>query len=87
MSLNIKNEQAVTLARQLAAATGESVTEAVTVAVRERLERVRSRDEAAAAERALELRKIGVDAARRWVEPQRSTDHGELLYDSAGLPR
>jgi antitoxin VapB len=42
MSLNIKNLEAAALARQLAAATGESVTRAVTVAVRERLARVRS---------------------------------------------
>ncbi len=41
MSLNINNEEAVRLARQLAAATGESITSAVTAAVRERLDRLK----------------------------------------------
>ena len=42
MGLNIKNLEAAAWVRQLAAATVESVTSAVTVAVRERLARVRS---------------------------------------------
>jgi antitoxin VapB len=37
--LNIKNPETDRLARQLAAATGESLTEAVTRAIQERLER------------------------------------------------
>jgi len=87
MSLNIKNEEAEHLARQLAAATGESVTRAVTVAVRERLAHVGNEGEGAAAARIARLREIANDAASRWVEPYRSADHGELLYDEAGLPR
>jgi antitoxin VapB len=43
MALYIKNPQTVQLARQLAAATGESLTEAITVALRERLARVSRR--------------------------------------------
>jgi antitoxin VapB len=87
MSLNIKNEDAERLARQLAVATGESVTHAVTVAVRERLDRVRHADEDAMAERTARIRQIAKDAAARWIEPYRSADHGDLLYDQAGLPR
>jgi antitoxin VapB len=87
VSLNIKNEEAERLARQLADATGESVTRAVSVAVRERLDRVQRRDGDAAAERGALVRKIAADAATRWVEPYRSTDHGDLLYDESGLPR
>lgn len=87
MSLNIKNDEAERLARELATATGESVTRAVTVAVRERLDRLRHRDDAAAAERAARLRQIAEDAAGRWMEPYRSADHGDLLYDESGLPR
>ena len=41
MSLNIKNREAHKLAAQLAKLTGENMTEAVTKAVRERLDRVR----------------------------------------------
>lgn len=87
MSLNIKNSDAERLARQLAAATGESVTRAVTVAVRERLDRLQHRDASAAEQRADRVRAIAQDAAGRWVEPYRSADHGDLLYDEAGWPR
>ena len=41
MSLNIKNEETHQLARELVALTGETMTGAVTVALRERLERER----------------------------------------------
>ena len=39
MSLNIKNEETCQLASELAQLTGETVTGAITVALRERLER------------------------------------------------
>lgn len=41
MALSIKTEEADRLARQLAALTGETMTEAVTRSLRERLERLR----------------------------------------------
>jgi antitoxin VapB len=43
MSLNIKNAETHQLVQELAALTGETQTTAVTVAVRERLDRVRPR--------------------------------------------
>jgi antitoxin VapB len=87
MSLNIKNPEAERLARELAVATGESVTRAVTVAVSERLDRVKHEDQESAGERAARIREIASDAAGRWVEAYRSADHGDLLYDEAGIPR
>jgi antitoxin VapB len=87
MSLNIKNGEAERLARELANATGESLTGAVTQALRERLDRIRRHDTSDAAERLARIQRIGTDAATRWVEPYRSTDHGDLLYDELGLPR
>ncbi|MCB9530155.1 MAG: type II toxin-antitoxin system VapB family antitoxin, partial [Myxococcales bacterium] len=39
MALSIKNDEADRLARELAALTGESLTEAVVVSLRERLAR------------------------------------------------
>jgi antitoxin VapB len=87
MSLNIKNDEAERLARELALATGESVTRAVTVAVRERLDRIQQKDESGAEDRARRTRKISEDAASRWVLPYGSLDHGDLLYDESGLPR
>lgn len=41
MALSIKTKEADTLARELSRLTGESMTEAVTVALRQRLERER----------------------------------------------
>ena len=43
MALSIKNETAEHLARQVAAETGASLTEAITRALEERLERLKSR--------------------------------------------
>lgn len=43
MPLNIKNPEADRLARELADATGETLTRTVIVSLRERLERVRGR--------------------------------------------
>lgn len=81
MSLNIKNEETHRMAQELAAMTGESLTAAVTEAVRERLERVKSRG---MAER---IMKIARRAAPLWKEPYKSIDHGDLLYDEKGLPK
>ncbi len=82
MSLNIKNPETHALAAQIARKTGESMTEAVTVALRERLARLEQPD--ALAE---DLLAIGKDCAARLKEPWRSVDHGALLYDDLGLPR
>lgn len=48
MALSIKTTEADQLARSLAQLTGESMTEAVTVALRERLARERARRETSA---------------------------------------
>ena len=45
MALSIKSPEADRLARQLAAATGETITVAIVVAVRERLERQQRKQE------------------------------------------
>jgi antitoxin VapB len=83
MAMNIKNREAEQLAHELAEATGESLTAAVTEALRERLERVRAQDRGGMAGRLLA---IGRDLAPRLSEPYRSAEHGELLYDERGLP-
>jgi antitoxin VapB len=84
MSLNIKNEEAYRLAQELARLTGESMTAAVTEAMRERLDRVRRERAAGLADRLLA---IGKDCASRLKEPFRSVDHSDLLYNERGLPR
>jgi len=85
MALNIKNDEADRLARELAELTGETVTAAVTEALRERLEQVRRRrGRKGLSERLLAL---GADSAPRFKEPYRSAEHGDLLYDEKGLPK
>jgi antitoxin VapB len=87
MGLNIKNAEAERLVRQLAAATGESVTQAVSVAARERLERVESHQSGDAERRKARILAIAHDAAKRWPAEHRTVDHGDLLYNEMGLPR
>lgn len=84
MGMNIKDPETHRLARELAQLTGESLTKAVDVAVRERRERVLADRSASIAERMLAL---GRDCARRLPASVRELDHGELLYGPDGLPR
>ena len=84
MSLNIKNDEAYRLTQELSRLTGESLTTAVTVAVRERLERLREQPDDNRFERLLAIAK---DAAPRFKEPWRTIDHGDLLYGEDGLPK
>ena len=84
MSLNIKNEEAHQLARELASVTGESMTVAVSEAIRERLERVRGNSREGMADR---IMKIARECGPLWKEPYRSIDHGDLLYDEKGMPK
>jgi antitoxin VapB len=83
MSLNIKNPETHKLARELAELTGESMSDAVTVAVRERRDRALAERSGGLAALMLE---IGQDCAGRLPEPVLSIDHGEMLYDEHGLP-
>lgn len=81
--LNIKDAEADRLVRELARTTGETITQAVAVAVRERLERIRGRG----ADRGLatELDEIALRAAALPILDRRSED--EILgYDESGLP-
>ncbi len=84
MGLNIKNPEAHRLAEELAKRTGQSMTAAVTTALRERLDRVRREQGDDLANRLLA---IGKDCAKRLKEPFRSTPHEAILYDDRGLPR
>ena len=85
MSLNIKNDETCLLARELALLTGETMTGAITVALRERLER--ERHSRAAETLARELGAIGRRCASLLGPGPSSVEHGDLLYDECGLPR
>jgi antitoxin VapB len=83
MALNIKDDRADRLVRELAAETGETITTAVTVAVRERLERLRGA--VPRERRQQELTRIAKRSAQRRVRDARSAE--EILgYGPDGLP-
>lgn len=84
MALNIRNPEAERLAAELARRTGESKTEAVTKALRDRLVRVRR--ERAKRRLADELEEIAEHCANLPVLDGRRAE--EILgYDEIGLPR
>ncbi|MGQ0433769.1 MAG: type II toxin-antitoxin system VapB family antitoxin [Microthrixaceae bacterium] len=82
MAFSIKNDDADRLARELAAATGESLTEAVLVALRERLQREESRRRVGAADR---LRRLAAEVATLPITDTRSPEE-ILAYDEQGVP-
>ncbi len=83
MALSIKSDEADRLARELATETGETLTEAVETALRERLDREHARH--AASERT-RLVRLSADVAAMRVADDRTPE--EIIgYDDAGLPR
>ena len=84
MALNIRNPETERLASEVARRTGETKTEAVTEALRERLARLRRRR--STPRLADELEAIADHCARLPVLDTRTPD--EILeYDKRGLPR
>ena len=84
MALSIKHDEADRLARELAATTGESLTEAVLNALRERLRRERGRVRGPRLRH--ELRAIRQRCQNLRVVDRRSED--EILgYGRDGIPR
>lgn len=85
MSLNIKNPETYRLAKELANETGESMTAAVTEAIRERLTRLQlERDREGMAER---IHAIAMEMNARLPKDFFDIPHGDLLYDEDGLPK
>ncbi|WP_322748837.1 MULTISPECIES: type II toxin-antitoxin system VapB family antitoxin [unclassified Frankia] len=82
MALNIKNDETQRLSRELADLTGESITTAVTMAIRERLDRMRA-DREAGEQRAARIVALGRQIAAAVSSSGMSI---EDLYDDHGLP-
>lgn len=82
MALSIKNDEADHLARELAATTGESLTEAVIKALRERLEREKGHSPLTVLDR---LRRLRDDVANLPIVDDRHAD-AVIGYDELGLP-
>jgi antitoxin VapB len=83
MALNIRNPETEKLASDLAALTGETKTEAVTNALRQRLEQMKRRR---AKRRVVDrLDEIAKHCAALPLLERRGPE--EMLYDERGLPR
>jgi antitoxin VapB len=83
MALSIKSDEADRLARELAAETGETLTDAVEIALRERLDREHAKHAASMRTR---LARLAADVATMPVADDRTPD--EIVgYDDDGLPR
>jgi antitoxin VapB len=82
MALSIKSDEADHLARELAAETGETLTEAVVIALRERLDRQHAKHGGSMRTR---LARLAADVAALPVTDGRTPDD-IIGYDGAGLP-
>ena len=82
MALSIKDPEADRLAREVAKATGETLTAAVIQSLRERLARVRLRQGRRLSQ---EILKIGQRCAELPIQDTRS-DEEIIGYDNRGLP-
>ena len=83
MALSIKDPEADRLVRELAAVTGESITDAARTAFAERLQRVRSRS-VSETDRA-RVQDI-IDRARKREIVDTRTEDEILGYDENGIP-
>lgn len=84
MALNIKDAETDRLARELAAATGESITVAARVAIEERLARVRhQRRSPSGRGRLLQI----IERGRARAEIDERSEAEILGYGPDGLPR
>ena len=84
MALSIQNSKAEKLAREVAAQSGETITQAITRALEERLERMRGRR--TAADTVVEILKISKRCSQLPDRDARIPD--EIFgYDEIGVPR
>ena len=81
MGMNIKNEEAHRLAAQVASIYDETLTEAVTVALRERLSRAQADD------RLVTLRTLAHEISIRMPKGMTRDSVDSMLYNKSGLPR
>jgi hypothetical protein len=86
MVSQIETPEAMRMIEEIAQRTGETSTEIVEIALRERLDRVRAVETRIA--RKAELQALADSLAARFrASGQPLLDHGDLLYGEDGLPR
>jgi antitoxin VapB len=82
MSLNIKDPEVYRLAKAIAEASGESMTQVVREALRERYAKLEQRKNKASVEELLEIARRASALVKRPY-----ADHADFLYDENGLPK
>jgi antitoxin VapB len=86
--LNIKRPETYELAKRLAAHTGESLTDAVTKAIEERLARLEDVRRTNIEERLAKVREITRSYREAIGEPRPTLEElDQEMYDEDGLPR
>jgi len=82
MTLNIKNPEAYRLAKAIAQATGENMTQIVTEALRDRYDKLQDRKDRASINEILAIAdRVSASVTAPYL------DHGSVLYDEHGLPK
>lgn len=83
--LNIKNEETYRLAQELSQLTGEKITQAVTQAIRERIDKLHMSRQKNRQHRLEEILAVAEQCAALPELDPRHPD--EILYDELGLPK
>lgn len=83
--INIKSEEAYRMASELSRLTGENMTQAITRAIEERLEKLRASARSGRQGIADKLLELSAKSAALPILDQRTPD--EILYDENGLPK
>ena len=81
VQMNIKSAEAVGLAREISELTGETLTQAVVEALKQRKFAL-TKDE-----RMGRIRAIMEGSRMYWTDEERDADHTAFLYDEFGLPK
>lgn len=84
MALSLKDPETDQLARKLASLTGETITQVITIALREKLERLEHNYDIV---RKVKIQEMLDTFLARIPKDVRSEDHGEFFYGKDGLPR
>lgn len=84
MSMNIKNKEAHELAKELSSITGESITTAVTEALREKIHRLQKARPVSLSDQLLAIGKSCAEQIRKSKHKILTDDD---LYDHLGLPK
>jgi antitoxin VapB len=84
MGLNIKNEEVHRLARELAAQTGETMTQAILHALEDRMARFQS---AQSTEKSIKFASVQSILATLPKAKSGATSRHDDLYDAQGLPQ